>query len=141
MKRRQIRILACCALAGVWTSGGAIGIWVAAGTVVACTTPPIGWEGAGRSQTLPPPMMDSGGGGGGGSGDSGSGDTGNGTLDVGFDAGEDPGVDAGCAFPQAPSNNCLSVCGGGSGCCELTVEDGGSFGCAALVGACCMPPS
>jgi hypothetical protein len=38
-----------------------LGVCLGAVAMVRCTTPPVGWEGAGRLQTLPEPQPDSGG--------------------------------------------------------------------------------
>jgi hypothetical protein len=88
-----------------WAVGGAVGgALVLAVTVIACGPPPIGWQGAGRLQTLPSPETDSsapsmmgtpdtsGDDTGTGGDDSGGDDTG---LDSGDDSGEDSGVDGG----------------------------------------------
>jgi len=63
----------------------------------ACTTPPIGWQGAGRSQMLPAPEMDA-------TLVTSAGDSGLGAQDQEVDTGIDAGVDAGGGPEPGPAD-------------------------------------
>jgi hypothetical protein len=70
---------------------------------IGCTTPPVGWQGAGRSETLPQPQGDS------AAPQEDSGDT---TEDTGFDAGAE--LDSGAVDATFPVETGSSDTGAGS---------------------------
>lgn len=107
--RREARL----SLARWLAAFACVGVTVAA-LMIACTTPPIGYEGSGRMQGLPAIQVDAGG----ISDDAG--------VDAGMDSGVDSGVDTGTTSSSSSSSTHSSSSESSS--TESSSSDGGTDG-------------